>query len=152
MKSRSSGAIHVLFAALMMSGAVGCDAPAGPADARAKTGAAPLHATFVLDPAASEDYDLSDRCGVPVSSTVVLENGRWRREARWAPGCRESPTPGEAEVFSSAGQFVLRGDTIELRGPATGEFEPEVEQGVLTGDTLTIWGHCAGADVFVRKS
>jgi hypothetical protein len=150
MKSRSWGAIHVLFAAAM-GGAAGCDAPAGPADGRAETRAAPLHATFVLDPAASEDYDLSDPCGVPVVSTVVLENGRWRREARWAPGCHPGLAPPEGDAFSAAGRFVLRGDTIELHGSATGEFEPEVEHGVLTGETLTIWGHCAGADVFVRK-
>lgn len=151
MAFRSHRTIHVLFAAALMSGAAGCDAPAAPAETRAENAVPSARATFVLDPAAS-NYDLSSRCDVPVSSTVVLEDGQWRRETRWAPGCREGLAPGEGEVFSAAGRFELRGDTITLHGSAPAGFEGEEEEGILSGETLTIWGHCDGEDVFVRKT
>jgi hypothetical protein len=142
--------MQALLGAGLMLMAAGCDEPASPAAARAAEAAPGIFGSFVLDPAQSEDYDPSDPCGVPLSSTMHLEGGTWRSEWTWAPGCREGGKPGEPASFVRGGPLEVHGDSFTLRNSAPVD-EFDVETGRLEAGKLTIYGHCGGMDVYVPR-
>lgn len=133
---------------------VGCSDPASPreVDTKARAPQTPeISGTYVLDLAQSEEYDLSHPCGAPVSGRLVLEGGTWRSEVRWAPGCIESAAADEFATFTRGGRLEVRGATVTLIPTGPGADPSEAESGAIGSGTVTVYGHCGGADVYVRQ-
>lgn len=150
MASLARRGIRALLGAGLMMTVVACDEPASPPGATVADAAPAIFGSYVLDPARSEEYDLSDPCGAPVMSRLVLEGGTWRTESTWAAGCLEGHDPGEPAEFTAGGRIELRGDTITLHPTGPGSEEFDVESGSFGPETITLYPHCGGMDVFVR--
>lgn len=142
--------ILALLGAGWMIGVAACDEPSSLPAAKAAAASPAIFGTYLLDPARSEEYDLSDPCGAPVMSRLVLEGRTWRTESQWAAGCLEGFAPDEPAEFTANGRIELRGDSITLHPTGPGSEAFDVESGNIADGTITLYPHCGGMDVFVR--